>query len=287
MIVVDSHHHKNIINDSPTKDIKKWSLSEGLDINISLGITTKGHLKVLKPYIFTIETKRFGKVLWGDEDILSLIPDYSYKDIDPVDGYCLLNNRIVEQLIVLGRLSSGYQIADYEITKGYVQLVNSILALKGRYASLYFQKKEAILKLIEEDPLLSRRVASFIDKIVPAFDSIYVQDTTTLTKDAALFEWRILRDCFRQVWIYETQYLTGANAQEFIELSKLFTHIPKPGSWIRHWGKYYLSGGMDLPRPWTIPQYQIYQRAISIYFDKPVDLVKAKGVTRDWERFVK
>ena len=89
--------------------------SLGVDIKLSIGLTTKKHLKKLKPCIFTVEVKRFGKVLWGDKKVLDNIPDYSKEDIVPLDGFILLNNRIVEQLMLLVDIHRGKEECRYEL----------------------------------------------------------------------------------------------------------------------------------------------------------------------------
>ncbi|HQP12982.1 MAG TPA: hypothetical protein PK470_09490, partial [Candidatus Omnitrophota bacterium] len=65
---------------------------------VCVGFTTKRHLRRLKPHIFTLELKKFGKVICGDPSVLDLIPDYTPADLSRLDALVLLCNRIVEQL---------------------------------------------------------------------------------------------------------------------------------------------------------------------------------------------
>jgi hypothetical protein len=223
-----------------------------LDNNISLGFTTRSHLKRLKPYIYTVEVKKFGRVLYGDSNVLNLIPNYSYEDIDPLDGFMLLNNRIVEQLILLNRIGDNQIIKQYDFDKSYIQLVNSLLVLNRKYKSLYPEKQEAFRKIYKND------YAKLLNKVGEAFTSIKQPSRIPIGQDEALNKWHEARECFRKVWLQEKQML-GA---------------------LRYWIKVLSLG--------KLRKFSIYQRASSLYFsDKYQNRKIRETVIKEWENLVK
>ena len=121
------NYARNFLN---AEQIQEKLKASGFNVDISFGATTRKHLKKYKPCIFTIEMKKFGKVLWGNMVILDNIPDYSEQDIPALDGFILLNNRIVEQLKLLKMILLSQDVCGYSFDKGYVQIVNSFLVLR-------------------------------------------------------------------------------------------------------------------------------------------------------------
>lgn len=206
LILVGSYSREEEIEG--LSDIEFWAVVKDLgkakklkfDSNVSLGLTTRSHLGRLKPYIYTIEVKKFGKVLHGDKDILNFIPDYSYEDIDSIDGFVLLNNRLVELLILLNKIESDQKINQYDFDKGYVQLVNSLLVLNKKYRGIYPEKLEEFRKLNINNVSLRNRIEG-------AFASIKQHSELPVNKNEAMVKWLELREYFRNIWLEEKRLL--------------------------------------------------------------------------------
>jgi len=238
-------------------DIEFWAVVKNLtmkkpkiDKYITLGFTTRGHLKRLKPYIYTIEVKKYGKVLYGDKDILSLIPDYSFNDIDIIDGFILLNNRLIEQLILFNKIMNEESVSQYEFDKGYIQLVNALLIFDKKYRSLYPEK-------IEQFRRLNISNEQFRKRIEDTFISIK-QPPELIDKSKALEKWMELREYFKFVWINELNGFKG----------------------IKGWLKIAASGN-----PLRV---FIYTKAAKLYFSQGYKNNKEKDVViRRWEQFIK
>jgi len=217
---------------------------------VTVNFTSKKHLKRLKPYIFTLELKKFGKVVFGDTNILNIVPDYDYKDIATIDGFILLNNRLVEQLILLNKIEDGQTINQYDFDKGYIQLVNSILVLKRQYKSLYPEKQEAFTNIYQDKGLLS--------KTELAFASLEELSKKLIGKDEALKKWLELREYFRKIFLDEQKIL--GNLKCWVEV---------------------LGSGRPI-------RVFIYRKAASLYFsDKYLNRVSRDHVIGMWEKFVK
>ncbi|MFA5156296.1 MAG: hypothetical protein WC532_02740 [Candidatus Omnitrophota bacterium] len=249
-------------------DIEFWAVVKDLgsakkpDLgrDVSLGFTTRRHLKRLKPYIYTVEVRKFGKVLYGDKNILELIPDYSYDSIFRVDGFILLNNRIVEQLILLSRIEGDQSVSQYEFNKGYVQLINVLLVLHKKYKSLYPEKIREFCKIHKDNN------TGFLNKVEEAFASIGKQIASGAThsrndgigKKEALSRWQELRVYFKKVW-----------AEELGILDK-----------VRYW--------LNLLSLGKISQFLIYRKAAGLYFsDKYSDKKQRETIIRQWKTRIK
>ena len=241
-------------------DIEFWAVVEdlakaknpGLGGNMSLGFTTKAHLKRLKPYIYTVEVKKFGKVIIGDPDVLDRIPDYSYEDIDPLDGFILLNNRIVEQLILLNKIEAGGTLSRYEIDKGYIQLVNALLPLKRKYRGLYNEKIEAFNNAYKND------MPGLAEKAEEAVASIKSLSADVLDTEDALNKWHELRGYFKKAWLKEMALLGD----------------------VRAWLKILVSG--------KISRVYIYKKAYGIYFSDKYRNKELRDIVIDkWNKDVK
>lgn len=242
--------------------------------NVSIKFTTGNHFKRLKPYIFTIELKKYGKVLWGDKKILELIPDYSYEDIDPKDGFILLNNRIVEQLIIWQKASSGQHVRHYDVAKGYIQLVNSYLAVNRTYKSLYPEKQEEFNRVYKGNGYLK-------DKVNQAFAFLKQPENRILAQDDALRQWKELRNYYRQLW--KEQVRIFAKPSSFIERIKGWVKVlvdPRKRS---------LFSCTEITANIfkTSPQFIIYQQAAGEYFSNNQNAFKISRIIKQWEAIVK
>jgi hypothetical protein len=231
------------------KDLSKANKPQ-LNNKVSLGFTTREHLQHLKPYIYTLEVKKYGKVVYGDENILNLIPDFSFEDIEPIDGFILLNNRIIEQLILLNKIEDNQIINQYDFDKGYIQLVNALLVLKKQYEGLYPEKLTAFRKIYKDDTLLSR--------VELAFVSLDELARMVINKSDALKKWEELRGYFRKVYLDGMETLGG----------------------FKCWLKLLATGK---PR-----RLFIYREAAALYFSQGnPDRKKRDSIIKQWERFVK
>jgi len=301
----------NVQIDGIEEEIQENMGREGIDVKVSLGFTTRKHLKRFKPCIFIVETKKFGKVVWGVDAILESIPDYSYDDIEPLDGFVLLNNRIVEQLIVWQKVSSGQSVRYYDIVKGYIQLVNVYLVINRAYKSLYPEKQEEFLRTIAAigkrydertrgriDEATKRRGderKEMLEAINKAFDNLKTNPARELNKEEALMEWRKLKYYFKEIWLYEARNLLKNDDLNLEEAVAKFISIPDFKTRLKGWTKLFLGKGCsildircsmgDLFR--TSPQFLIYQRAARAYFNDTADNGERLAIIKAWETFVK
>ena len=248
-----------VVKDMPS--VEKICKAEG---KLTIGLTTQRHLERLKPYIFAVETKKFGKVVWGDNGILNCIPNYSFQDIATQDGFTLLNNRIVEQLMLWQRIKRGESIILYDLMKGYIQMTNSILAFHQCYRALYPEKEEAISKLFEEKNNFSALFPGLLEKIHAAF--ILLKNGSiikSIDSKEALEKWEELKIHMKNVWNYENHNMKGLSSLEILK---------------------------DLARAIMVrglPRFLIYRDALKEYFSDSPDEIRSADVVAKWEKYVK
>ena len=257
-------------------------------VEVSIGQTTAAHLGKLKPTIFTVELKKFGKVLWGDPNVLDHIPNYMEKDIDPQDAFVLLNNRIVEQLKLRLKIEDGSSIDSYQFDKGYIQIVNSFLGINGKYQCLYPDK------LREFSNLKDREALDLLPAVKQAFENIKNGKMEKVDKDNCLKRWVALNEAIRKIWLYEARKLLKQPQLELGQAIMMLPSIVPIADRIKGWLKLLKQSkasslkGEILPNLLkTSPQFLIYQEAVLLYFDEKFDKEKAKKIVEKWEKIVK
>jgi hypothetical protein len=99
------------------------------------------YLQDLGSQIFAYELRACGRVVWGDPDVLALVPPLAAADIDRVDAWRLLCNRLVEQLESVARSDTAEGSLDpalrYHTTKLWLDMATSLLVFTGGYEPTY------------------------------------------------------------------------------------------------------------------------------------------------------
>jgi hypothetical protein len=112
------------------------------------------YLQRLGPQIYTFELKQCGSVVWGDPNILAMIPNWSASDIPREDAWRLLCNRMIEQLSAAGQTlgpGSGLTLQpDYQTVKLALDLATSFLIFCGKYAPSYQERSSLLIRLAEK-----------------------------------------------------------------------------------------------------------------------------------------
>ena len=129
-------------------DIQCNLVAEGIECKICLSPVLPSYLVRLKPHIFGFELISSGRVIWGDEDILSLVPPFSVGDIPLEDACRLLSNRLIELLEVIARSPTAEETR-YNVIKLYLDMATSFLLFKGEYAPTYRARSEQLRTLAQ------------------------------------------------------------------------------------------------------------------------------------------
>jgi hypothetical protein len=123
----------------------------------------------MPPEILAYELRTCGQVVWGDRDVLALVPRFRAEDIPLEDAWRLLCNRMIELLEVapLGELgqvtrnseergrasaalpSTAPSFVPYSAVKLYLDMATSFLLFQGAYEPTY-RGREARLRILAE-----------------------------------------------------------------------------------------------------------------------------------------
>jgi hypothetical protein len=134
----------------------------GIACRVGLSAVHPRYFKRLRPSIFAYELTKCGQVVWGDWDILALVPAFSAEDIPREDAWRLLANRMIELLEVAGAangtgartLLPGTVPCNpipvscspffYCTLKLYLDMATSLLVFAGAYEPTYRGRARAL-----------------------------------------------------------------------------------------------------------------------------------------------
>ncbi|PYV06787.1 MAG: hypothetical protein DMG26_02255 [Acidobacteria bacterium] len=250
---------------------------------VRLNALHPAHLWNLRPTMDSFELRSCGQVIWGDEAILSLIPDFSPRDIPLEDAWHLLSKRMVKQLAVADQLvewASPSTEAHYQTVKLYLDMAASFLMFSGAYAPTCRERSKRLSVLarnarsVDEYPFPLFDFASHIEactrwKLSPD------EDPPTATRShwdtAVVYAWLL--------WRWELARLTGADHRlgNFELIERWFEREPLRDRW-RGWRVVVRKCGWPGSRHWprwarllrqASPQLWIYAAGSELLFSLP------------------
>ncbi|HEV2616506.1 MAG TPA: hypothetical protein VGU63_07860 [Candidatus Acidoferrales bacterium] len=258
------------------KSIEARLIEDGIKGTIGLDAVSPQYLQTLSPRILSYEVRKTGQVLWGNPDILSLIPAFSPAQIPREDAWRILCNRMVEQLDFVcepalnsTRLSTSLQ---YAVTKLYLDLATSYLLFAGAYEPTYRAREK---KLRELAGLPEQRPEPFSLKAFSARVSECTEQKLSgeLDGNRGLVYWQEAISCAIQLWRWETLLLTSetnelSTVQLFQSMAGQLTYARKLRGWLSVARR---AGWLESWRRWprwarisfrTSPRYSVYQAAV-------------------------
>lgn len=278
------------------REVEQALRCRGIICSIDLSPIRTTYLRSLQPHIFAYELRECGRVLWGDPNILSLIPPFSPADIPLEDGLWLLCNRMIEQLGELAptsRTPDSPQGLHYATVKLYLDMATCLLLFAGHYVPGYRARQIRLAELVQKRgmdaswpfPLedFSNRVAWCTQRKLGAAPG---ETGPSLLEESV--------DCARRLWQWQLQQLTGAPAEEPAELWNCWMrmqplsrrlrgwlYVARRRGWqstSRHWGRWIRRALIASPRLW------IYSAATELFFQLPELLARsdarAAGLSR-------
>lgn len=140
--------------DAVRQSIEQNLLNSKLECRIDLNTVHPQYLRRLPPSIFTYELRTCGQVIWGERQILSLVPTFSSTEIRLEDAWRLLCNRMIELLEAaseLGQDGSKHPLGPlYRTAKFYLDMATSFLVFAGGYAPTYREREQNLRRLTED-----------------------------------------------------------------------------------------------------------------------------------------
>ncbi len=259
----------------------------GLTCQIGLSAVRAGYFRRIQPHLFAYELRIWGTAVWGDSNVMALIPAFAASRIPLEDAWRLLCNRIIEQLEIAPQAAATqaeWEDCRYKISKLYLDMATSYLVFTGAYAPSYRERNEALGALAGEghaagEPsfqagVLAPRVAAATRfKLTGAIAEGSFLDVRG--SNEALKVWKESLDSALRLWRWETTRLTSApgnrsdgelmrtwmRCQPFSRRLRGWLVVARRRGWIRSWA--------DWPR-WArlalraSPRYWVYAAALQL-----------------------
>ncbi|MDR3764606.1 MAG: hypothetical protein P4M01_10960 [Acidobacteriota bacterium] len=188
---------------------------QGVNVEVSFSVVHPGYLRALPPHIYSYELRCCGLVLWGEPEVLHLIPPYTAAQLSQEDAWRILSNRLLEQMTAAAN-PDGQALARYRSIKLCLDLTSSLLVFCGRFEAGYRARLLCMEKFAASPeaavlpfdfaaymPLLRQCVASKLDS------------GSTVQFDAD-FETRVVAWAWR-VWHWELCALTSCSEDSAVE----------------------------------------------------------------------
>ena len=183
-----------------------------------------------RPSIFAYELKTHGKLVQGNENLLSSMPSFPAEDIPRIDAFYLICNRMVEQLelfrmFFLSKDSCPDQVFRYAILKGYVDIATSVLVFNRQFVPSYQGRRDLFCKSrlpFDNGTIANERLKERVDywtqiKLNPVEGSLFYRP-----EESPLQEWRELAVLVSQIWQWELEKLFGGTVDKPERLQKQF-----------------------------------------------------------------
>ncbi len=287
------------IIDRVEREIEHHLLQGGLSGHVELSPFHTSYLRTMPPEIFAYELRTYGQVVWGERQILSLIPAFSPSDIPLEDGWRMLCNRVVEFIEVIdpvgGKPVDPSPDGRYRMIKLYLDMATSFLLFQGAYAPTYLERAERLRALAEDTeanrncplPLrgFAERVVYYTKFKLQAGDGVGAQAAEEGLED--MFSWAELVTFARGLWRWELEQLTGEQDQlSDRELMRTWMRLQPIGKRLRGWA--YALRRCGWCRSWrhwphwvrlgwrASPRYWVYATASEFFFRLPV-ILKGDG----------
>ena len=283
------------------RDVEARLSRLGVIGHVDLRPTHPSCFRELPRHILSYELRTWGQVVWGDAQVLSLIPIFPPTGILLEDAWRMLNNRIVELLEVSPQLSEASETLPSEVfyrtVKLYLDMATSFLVFVGAYEASY-QKRAVRLKVLVESECTCvdtpfRSFKAFSERVGWCTE-LKLRGAST---GAGLTLWTEALADARLLWKWELERLTGsdstlpglelldrwARCQPFRKKLRGWAYVLRRCGWHRswrHWWRWVRCAWQGSPR------YRIYAAGSELLFRIP-ELLDARQCSvreLDWER---
>jgi hypothetical protein len=261
-------------------EIESSLLQRKLLCRIGLSAVQARYFRRLQPHIFAYELRKWGTAVWGDSNVLALIPEFTTSEIPLEDAWRLLCNRVIELLEVgpdaaTGARNGGQELR-YRAAKLYLDMATSYLVFRGAYSPSYRERSEALSRLEKETlapEMLPFSLRDFADRVaastrlkitgsVPEGSSLALPQSND-----ALSLWKESLSVALGLWRWELARLAGVEGnradselvrawmrrQPFSRRLRGWLYVARKRGWLRScadWPRWALLAWRASPRYW-------------------------------------
>jgi len=271
------------------REVETVLRSKNIAADIGLAAVEGGYFRKLPPHIATYELRTCGRVVAGEQGILSLVPAFQAAEISLEDAWRLLANRIIE-LIEAVAVSGDPQsaAARYRSVKLLLDMATSYLVFTGRYLPTYGERASALQEMAEQatDAGAPFPLAEFAGVVTACTNfkvgsGPYPRTVTGLFHDAVNYA--------EGLWRWELSRLTGTRAdcpnselmERWMALQPLsvrlrgWASLLRRSGWLRSWRQWPRWARLLL----ASPRYWVYGSAAEILFRLPQLLEHGRNCT--------
>lgn len=193
--------------------ISRSLLGKSITCPIHLAGVTPAYLRRLPAHIFSYELRAEGKVVMGEQDVLSAIPEFDPREIERADAWHLLSNRMIEWLEALAAASQGGQPDPglfYATIKLWMDAATSLLVFLRAYEPGYQARAKRLATLAT-----SRQLFALPFSLREFSAAVDVATAWKLMPDDASAQrmgWDFCEQARRHaglLWCWEAKQLTG------------------------------------------------------------------------------
>lgn len=298
VLVLQSRHRVPVTSQTELlrSRIQDALAAQQIDCEIGLSPVEPAFLRKIRPSIFAYELKTCGQVIWGEPQILDLMPRFEIADIPLEDGWRLLQNRIVEMVDLPREMPTELpRQMYYRAVKLYLDMATSLLVFASAYAPQYREREQRLRALTAGKEARSWPFAmDAFTEIVSACtqwklngDQIGSEATWNFWKDAVTYS--------HQLWRWELMIMTGCGPQPtdrelmqawmtqqpFRDRLRGWLFALRAQGWVRSW--------RDWRRwlrhaPQASPRYWVYTAASEFLFSIPLALESGRSCdNRQWK----
>jgi hypothetical protein len=124
---------------------------KGIDCPVSVLAHSAETLRRMPPHILGFELRATARVLWGDQQVLALIPAFRATDIPKWDAWRSVGNRMIEQLACAGPCTNEDSVYAsrllYRCLKMQLDLATMVLHFHGAYRPTYQRRAQELRRL--------------------------------------------------------------------------------------------------------------------------------------------
>ena len=262
------------------REIERRLLARGIRCKIVVVTSTSAELRKMRPHIYAYELRERGVVVWGDRQVLHLMPRFTPADIPKQDGWWFLCNRMIEQLESAADANSENDPAvRYRIAKLYLAMAACYLLEIGQYEPSYRERAAHLQQLAASDdpqpePIPLQRFAKFVSRCTDLKlhgEKVVLRNDFPQWRDAvsdaeALWRWALSRILGLNPSLGRTDLLAALAARQSI--------FARAKGWVRaacvqpltfsryglRWARLACS---------TSPRYLVYEAASEFFFTAP------------------
>jgi hypothetical protein len=125
----------------------------GIRAQVGLNLVRPPYFRALPRHVFTYELRSCGRVIWGDAEVLRLVPEFPPTQVSREDAWRTLCHRIIELLACLREVPFPIKqlgpALHYAAVKFYLDMATSYLVFLGHFAPTYAQRELRLRTLAE------------------------------------------------------------------------------------------------------------------------------------------